>query len=532
MRKHWVARLGVLGFALSLLLGSFAATPVSAASDDNTFKVGMEAGYAPFNWTQTTSANNAVKIQGSQEYANGYDVQIARKVAKALHKKVVVVKTSWDGLPPALTSGKIDAIIAGMSPTPDRRKTIDFSNPYYISNLTMVVRKDSKYAKAKSIADFKGAKITAQLSTYHYQAINQIKGVVKEPAMNDFPAMRVALESGTIDGYVSEVPEGITAERANPNLMYIHFAKGQGFKTDASDTNLAIGLRKSDPNKAKINELLATISTKERARLMNEAVDNQPSTEKSGNWFMAIMKQYGPMLLRGTGMTLLISLVGTLVGFIIGLLVGIIRTTPKPKKLGQRGLRAVINWLLSVYIEVFRGTPMIVQAAVLYYGAAQAWHLNMDRTTAALLIVSINTGAYISEIIRGGIISVDEGQFEAANALGMTHLQTMMKVILPQAVRNSLPAVTNEFIVNIKDTSVLSVISVSELFFSGETIAGQSFQFFHTYLIVSGIYLIMTFTISRLFRLIEKHLDGPKDYNVMNNQMQVETPKISTAKED
>ena len=166
---------------------------------------------------------------------------------------------------------------------------------------------------------------------------------------------------------------------------------------------------------------------------------------------MAIMKQYGPMLLRGTGMTLLISLVGTLVGFIIGLLVGIIRTTPKPKKLGQRGLRAVINWLLSVYIEVFRGTPMIVQAAVLYYGAAQAWHLNMDRTTAALLIVSINTGAYISEIIRGGIISVDEGQFEAANALGMTHLQTMMKVILPQAVRNSLPAVTNEFIVNIKE---------------------------------------------------------------------------------
>ena len=174
---------------------------------------------------------------------------------------------------------------------------------------------------------------------------------------------------------------------------------------------------------------------------------------------------------------------------------------------------------------------MIVQAAVLYYGAAQAWHLNMDRTTAALLIVSINTGAYISEIIRGGIISVDEGQFEAANALGMTHLQTMMKVILPQAVRNSLPAVTNEFIVTNTDTSVLSVISVTELFISGETIAGQSFQFFHTYLIVSAIYLIMTFTISRLFRLIEKHLDGPKDYNVMTNQMQVETPKTRTAKE-
>jgi putative lysine transport system permease protein len=169
---------------------------------------------------------------------------------------------------------------------------------------------------------------------------------------------------------------------------------------------------------------------------------------------------------------------------------------------------------------------MIVQAAVLYYGAAQAFGINMNKTMAALVIVSINTGAYISEIIRGGIISVDEGQFEAAHALGFTHLQTMMKVILPQAVRNSLPAVTNEFIVNIKDTSVLSVISVSELFFSAETVAGQNFQFFHTYLIVSAIYLILTFTISRLFRLIERRIDGPKNYNVMNNQMQVETPEV------
>jgi putative lysine transport system permease protein len=197
--------------------------------------------------------------------------------------------------------------------------------------------------------------------------------------------------------------------------------------------------------------------------------------------------------------------------------------------MGKRGILRFFDWLLAVYIEVFRGTPMIVQAAVLYYGSAQALHLSIDRTAAALIIVSINTGAYISEIIRGGITSVDDGQFEAANALGMTHFQMMRKVILPQAVRNSLPAVTNEFIVNIKDTSVLSVISVSELFFSGETIAGQNFQFFHTYLVISGIYLIMTFTISRLFRLIEKHMDGPKNYNVMNNQMQVETPKIGAA---
>ncbi|MFD1429632.1 ABC transporter permease subunit [Lacticaseibacillus mingshuiensis] len=526
--RIWRRALGLaagLAAALALAAGSLAPQSTQAA-DDGTFKVGMEAGYAPFNWTQSTSANGAVKIEGSSEWANGYDVQMAKKVAKALGKKVVVVKTSWDGLQPALTSGKIDAIIAGMSPTAERRKAIDFSSTYYASKLTVVVRRDSKYAKATSIKDFKGAKITAQLNTFHYEAIDQLKGAIKEPAMNDFPAMRVALESGTIDGYVSEVPEGITAEDANPDLTYLRFDKANGFKTNPEDVDLAIGLRKNDPDKARINAELAKIPQKTRDRLMNEAVANQPSSGSTGNWLVALLKQYGPMLLRGTGMTLLISLIGTVVGFLIGLLVGIARTTPVPKSKGKRGLRAIGNWLLAVYIEVFRGTPMIVQAAVLYYGAAQAFHLNMDRTAAALLIVSINTGAYISEIIRGGITSVDPGQFEAAHALGMTHLQTMIKVILPQAIRNSLPAVTNEFIVNIKDTSVLSVISVSELFFSAETVAGQNFQFFHTYLVVSAIYLILTFTISRLFRIVEKHMDGPKNYNVMTNQMQVETPKI------
>ncbi|KRM54548.1 ABC transporter permease subunit [Lacticaseibacillus sharpeae] len=525
MKKFYLAITSLL-IAAGLLLGLSAGNnPVSAATDDGTFKVGMECGYAPFNWTQQTNAHGAVRIQGTKLWANGYDVQTAKIIAKKLGKKLVVVKTKWDGLLPSLTSGKIDAIIAGMSPTPDRRKSIDFTNVYYKSKLTVVVNRNSKYANANSLKDFKGAKLTAQLSTYHYDAIKQIKGVLRQPAMDDFPAMRVALESNTIDGYVSEIPEGITAEAANPDLKMIHFKKGQGFKTSASDTDLAIGVRKGYAETNKINSILAGMSSKQRDARMDDAVANQPSTAAKGNWFINILKDYGPMLLSGTGMTLLISLIGTIVGFIIGMLVGIIRTIPAPKKAGRRGLLGLCKWLLSVYIEVFRGTPMIVQAAVFYYGAAQAFGINMDRTVAALIIVSINTGAYISEIIRGGIISVDAGQFEAANALGMTHWQTMIKVILPQAVRNSLPAVTNEFIVNIKDTSVLSIISVSELFFTSETIAGQNFQFFHTYLVVCLIYLILTFTISRLFRLIEKHLDGPKNYNVMNNQMQVETPK-------
>ena len=182
-------------------------------------------------------------------------------------------------------------------------------------------------------------------------------------------------------------------------------------------------------------------------------------------WIIRILENNWPMFLRGAGVTLWISVVGTILGTIIGLIVGVIRTIPVPEKGAKKGVLRVVNWLLSAYIEFFRGTPMIVQAMVIYYGSALAFEIDIDRIAAALFIVSINTGAYMSEIVRGGIISVDKGQFEAAQAIGMNHFQTMTNVVLPQVVRNILPATGNEFVINIKDTSVLNVISVSELFF-------------------------------------------------------------------
>ena len=170
-------------------------------------------------------------------------MEIAKKIADGLGKELVIVKTEWDGLVPALTSGKIDAIIAGMSPTEKRKETIDFSDNYYKSNLVMVVKKGGKYENATSIQDFNGAKVTAQLNTFHYSVIDQIKGVEKQPAMDNFPAMRVALESGVIDGYVSERPEGISASAANENFAMVEFS--DGFETSEDDTAIAVGLKKA-----------------------------------------------------------------------------------------------------------------------------------------------------------------------------------------------------------------------------------------------------------------------------------------------
>ncbi|WP_294186756.1 amino acid ABC transporter permease [uncultured Clostridium sp.] len=242
-------------------------------------------------------------------------------------------------------------------------------------------------------------------------------------------------------------------------------------------------------------------------------------------WLIKIITNNWPMFIRGAGMTLLISIVGTLIGSLIGLIVGVIRTIPIPERGIKKTLLKIINIILSVYIEFFRGTPMIVQAMVIYYGSAAAFGIDINRIVAGLFIVSINTGAYMSEIVRGGIVSIDKGQFEAAQAIGMNHFQTMINVVLPQVIRNILPATGNEFVINIKDTSVLNVISVSELFFQTKSIAGNNFRYFESFFVACILYFIMTFTVTRILRYLEKKIDGPENYIIAGNQMQVARPE-------
>ncbi|WP_280737497.1 MULTISPECIES: ABC transporter permease subunit [unclassified Enterococcus] len=494
----------------------FIATPAFATEGE--FKVGMEAGYAPFNWTQTNDSHGAVPIFGSKDaYAGGYDVQIAKKIAEGLDKELVIVQTQWDGLAPALQSGKIDAIIAGMSPTEERKKEIDFTDPYYESHLVVVVQKDSPYADAEKLADLEGAKITAQLNTFHYTVIDQIPGVKKEQAQKDFSAMRVALASGIIDGYVSERPEGVTATSVNSNLAMVEFSEANGFQTNPEDVQVAVGMRKNDADLVKVNEILATISLDEQTALMDAAIEEQPSASAQEDDsllddFKQIISQYGTLFLRGAGLTLFIALFATIAGTGIGLLVGVFRTLPEAENPVKRFLQKIGNGLLTIYIEVFRGTPMMVQAMVIFYGLALAFGINLNRTLAAVLIVSINTGAYMSEIVRGGIFAVDPGQFEAAQAIGMNHRQTMLKVILPQVIRNILPATGNEIVINIKDTAVLSVISVGDLFFQGSAASGTNLQFFQTFTIIGIIYLVMTVSATQILRLVERKIDGPNAY--------------------
>jgi putative lysine transport system permease protein len=237
-------------------------------------------------------------------------------------------------------------------------------------------------------------------------------------------------------------------------------------------------------------------------------------------WVVKIISENWPMFLRGAGLTLLIALIGTVLGAIIGLLAGVIRTIPVPERGAKKVFLKVINVILSIYIEFFRGTPMIVQAMVIYYGSALAFGIDMNVFVAAIIVVSINTGAYMAEIVRGGIVSIDKGQFEAAHAIGMTHVQTMWNVVLPQVIRNILPATGNQFVINIKDTSVLNVISVTELYFVTKSISGNNFRYFESFFVACMIYFVMTFIVTRILLYLEKKLDGSDNYTMIENDNQ------------
>ena len=232
-----------------------------------------------------------------------------------------------------------------------------------------------------------------------------------------------------------------------------------------------------------------------------------------------IVAKYYPQLLSGVGNTMLIALTGTVAGLVIGLLTGIVRTAPFSRNGFVRALHRILNAVIAVYVEIFRGTPMMVQAMVIYWGYAFATGgSTLPLIPSGMLIVSVNTGAYMAEIVRGGIISIDRGQFEGAMSIGMTHSQTMFKVIIPQVMRNILPSVSNEFVINIKDTSVLNVIGVTELYYFAGIIKRQSFETFQTYLVVCALYFVLTFTVTRLLRLAERRLDGDDSYVIFGSQ--------------
>ena len=242
-------------------------------------KVGMECAYAPFNWTQPNDKDGAVKIANAEGYANGYDVQVAKSIAKEIGVELEIYAYEWDALIPAVESGKLDCIIAGMSPTDERKETIDFSSNYYVSNLVIITKSDSQYASAKSLADFKGAKINAQDGTFHAEALSQIEDV-QSAVMKDFTMLYTAVTAGTIDGYVAEEPTAFQVCGNNAELTFAPLVNNAtGFKCSEGDTAIAVGLRKGSALNDKVSAAIDAISASDRSNLMKQMVEIAPAEE-------------------------------------------------------------------------------------------------------------------------------------------------------------------------------------------------------------------------------------------------------------
>ncbi|MDO5044489.1 MAG: transporter substrate-binding domain-containing protein [Coriobacteriia bacterium] len=286
-RKTRLAALtaAVLAAVLALVLSACGNNQAGGAGDENagnfdgTFTVAMEAGYAPYNWTQSDDSNGAVPIKDSSEFANGYDVMMAKKIAEENGWDLEIVKLDWDSLVMAVQSGTVDAAIAGQSITAERAQQVDFSDPYYFATISTLVKKDGKFAGATQVSDLDGATVNSQMNTIWYDSLApQIPNADILPAATDAPSMLVQLESGAADVIVTDKPTAQAAEIAYPDMLALDFGGGEGdYKVSEEDVNIGISVQKGNAQLLDgINKVLGNMNSDDFDAMMNDAIKIQP----------------------------------------------------------------------------------------------------------------------------------------------------------------------------------------------------------------------------------------------------------------
>ncbi|ULG73109.1 ABC transporter permease subunit [Macrococcus brunensis] len=465
-----------------LLLTGFPVDHVSAKEDQldvikkrGELRVGLSADYAPYEFERT--------VNGKREYV-GIDIELAKKIAKDLGVELKIVNMQFDSLLGSLKTGKIDVIISGMSPTPERKKEVDFTDEYMQVKQRMVVQKKNQQ-KLKTVEDFKGKGVAAQKQTTQEELAQTELPESNLTSLTRLPEAIMSLNTGKVDGVIMEGPVADAYLSQNTQLAYSDLEFGN------ADKGTAIALQK-DSSKL-LDALNASIKEVNDQKLIDGYKDKANAAMFDDGSFLS---KYGTYFLHGLGATILISLLGVVLGSLFG---GIFAFM----KLSTNKILKAIAW---VYIEFIRGTPLLVQVFLVYFGTTAVLGLDLSAFVCGAIALILNCGAYIAEIIRAGIKAVDKGQMEAARSLGLSHAQAMNKVIMPQAIKNILPALGNEFITVIKESSIVSVIGVSELMFNAQVVQGASFDPFTPLLIVAIVYFLLTFGLSRVMNLFERRM--------------------------
>ncbi|GMA47092.1 ABC transporter permease subunit [Tetragenococcus muriaticus] len=437
--------------------------------------VGLSADYAPYEFHAT--------VDGEDEIV-GFDISIAQKIADDMGVDLHVEELGFDALLGALKTGKIDLIISGMTPTPERLQEVDFSDPYMNAQQRLVVREEDQ-DEYTDVNQFNGVPIGVQKQTTQEElAESELEGS-QITSLQKIPDVVMNLKNEKIDGAILEGPVAEAYVGENDDLAFSDLEFEEG------DKQSAVALPKDSPVLLEnINNSIQTINEENLLDDYQEEANNLMFDDEQ-NFFT----EYYPYYLSGTGYTILLALIGVLFGIILGTIFALMKLS------SIKVLRA----LASIYIEYVRGTPLLVQIFIVYFGTGMLG-FDLSRFVAGCIALSLNSAAYVAEIIRAGINGVNKGQMEAGRSLGMNRIQAMRYVIFPQAIKNILPALGNELVTVIKESSVISVIGVSELIFQAGNVQGASFKPFLPYLIVSLIYFVLTFTLSRLLGLAERKL--------------------------
>ncbi|MBU5115709.1 ABC transporter permease subunit [Staphylococcus aureus] len=440
-------------------------------------RVGLSADYAPMEFEHT--------VNGKTEYA-GVDIDLAKKIAKDNNLKLKIVNMSFDSLLGALKTGKIDIIISGMTSTPERKKQVDFSDSYMMTKNIMLVKKD-KVSEYKDIKDFNNKKVGAQKGTEQEKIAQTEIENASITSLSRLPDVILALKSGKVEGAVVEKPVAEAYLKQNPKLGISNVK----FNEEEKDTVIAVP-KDSPKLLSQINKTIKEVKDK---GLIDKYMTNAANAMNDDSGFISI---YGSFFLKGIKITILISLIGVALGSILGAFVALMKLS-KIK---------IISWIASIYIEILRGTPMLVQVFIVFFGITAALGLDISALVCGTIALVINSSAYIAEIIRAGINAVDKGQMEAARSLGLNYRQTMKSVIMPQAIKNILPSLGNEFVTLIKESSIVSTIGVGEIMFNAQVVQGISFDPFTPLLVAAALYFVLTFVLTRIMNMIEGRLNA------------------------
>ncbi|WP_312497837.1 ABC transporter substrate-binding protein/permease [Enterococcus sp.] len=474
---------------LVTLLPFFFVQQVKAAETDPVYDkikangqlvVGLSADYAPYEFHAT--------IDGKDEIV-GFDISIAQKIADDLGVELKIEELGFDALLGALKTGKIDVVISGMAATDERKKEVNFSNTYMEVQQKVIVRAEDADT-FQSTSDFDGAAVGAQKQTTQEElAKTELTGSTVT-SLQKVPDLITNLTSGKIDAIVMEGPVADAYVMSNDKLA---IADNVTFENGTKET--AVAISKEAP--VLLEKVNASIDT-----IVNNDLLTQYQAEANALMFgdedtveQGFFAKYVPFYISGTGYTIFLAFVGVLFGSIGGSLLAFMKLSKNK----------ILKVIAAVYIEYVRGTPLLVQIFIVYFGTG-VLGLDLSKVTAGCIALALNSAAYVAEIIRAGINAVNKGQLEAARSLGMNQMQAMRFIVFPQAIKNILPALGNEFVTVIKESSVVSVIGVSELIFQTGVVQGASFKPFLPYVIVSLIYFVLTFALSRLLGVAERRM--------------------------